>query len=42
MIITVLAALALTRTAFDAGRAYQWLRQVKRIMSARTDQRDGC
>jgi hypothetical protein len=41
MIITLLAACTLIRTAFDTGRAYQWIRQAKRIMSARTDQYDG-
>lgn len=31
----ILAALALVRLAFDAGRAYQWTQEAKRAMNTR-------
>jgi hypothetical protein len=36
MEVAILAAIVFVRLAFDAGRAYQWTREAKRAMDARS------
>ena len=38
MEVTILAIFAVVRLAFDAGRAYQWVREAKRALDARSHQ----